>query len=95
MWPIIENNDVSYFGTRRENSQTFWKFNQIGGVWVWKNNQSDWKKFSLAFNYDLVRNFDDEFFASGSSNEGIDNYFLNFAQGVPFGSLLINDNEFH
>lgn len=88
------NNEASYFGSRRNTDLTSWKFNQIGGAFVWKNSQKDWKKFSLAFNYDLVRNFDDEFFATGNSNEGIDNYFLNFAQGVPFGNLFIRDGEF-
>ncbi len=87
-------NETNYFGTFRNNSMTSWKFNQIGGAFVWKNNQSDWKKVALAFNYDLVQNFDDEYFVSGNSNQGIDNYFLNYADGVPFGSLLIRDNEF-
>lgn len=88
------NNETSYFGTFRNSSLTSWKLNQIGGVFVWKNSQNDWKKVSLAFNYDLVNNYDDEFFASGISNQGIDNYFLNFAQGNPFGSLVIRDGEF-
>ena len=88
------NNEASYFGSVRNTDLTSWKFNQIGGAFVWKNSQNDWKKFSLAFNYDLVNNFDDEFFASGDSNQGIDNYFLNFAQGVPFGNLFIQDGEF-
>ncbi|MGI9546875.1 MAG: OmpP1/FadL family transporter [Flavobacteriaceae bacterium] len=88
------NNESLYFGTFRNTNLTSWKFNQIGGVFVWKNNQSDWKKISLAFNYDLVNNFNNEFFASGNSNQGIDNYFLNFAQGIPFGTLLVRDGEF-
>ena len=88
------NNETSYFGTFRNSNLTSWKFNQIGGAFVWKNNQKSWKKISLAFNYDLANNFDDEFFASGTNFTGIDTYFLNFAQGVPFGSLLIRDNEF-
>ncbi len=88
------NNEVMYSGSRRDTDLTSWKFNQIGGVFVWKNSQNDWKKFSLAFNYDLVQNFDDDFFASGNSSEGIDNYFLNFAQGIPFGNLFIQDGEF-
>lgn len=87
-------NEATYFGTFRNSNITSWKFNQIGGVFVWKNNQNDWKKISLAFNYDLINNFDDEFFASGNGNQGIDNYFLTFAQGIPFGSLVIRDGEF-
>ncbi len=88
------NNDATYFGSTRNSSLTSWRFNQIGGVFVWKNNQNAWKKFSLAFNYELVNNFNNEFFVQGNSNQGIDNYFLNFAQGIPFGSLLLRDGEF-
>ena len=87
-------NESTYFGSFRNSNITSWKFNQIGAAFIWKNNRADWKKISLAFNYDLVRNFDDEVFISGNSNQGIDNYFLNFAQGVPFSSLLIRDGEF-
>lgn len=87
-------NETSYFGTFRNSNITSWRFNQIGGVFVWKNNSNSWKKLSLAFNYDLANNYDDEFYASGTSSTGIDNYFLNFAQGIPIGSLLIRDNEF-
>ena len=87
-------NDATYFGTFRNSNITSWKFNQIGGAFIWKNNRNDWKKISLVFNYDLVRNFDDELFVAGNGNEGIDNYFLNFAQGVPFSALLIRDGEF-
>ena len=87
-------NESTYNGSFRNSNITSWKFNQIGGAFVWKNNRANWKKLSLVFNYDLVQNFDDEIFASGVGNEGVDNYFLNFAQGVPFGNLLIRDGEF-
>jgi hypothetical protein len=69
--------------------------NQVGGVLVFKSNgNSPWKKVALAINYDVVRNFNDEFSISGKSDQGIDNYFLNFAQGVPFGSILLQDGEY-
>ncbi len=72
------------------------ELNQVGGVFVFNSTQeaSDWKKLALAINYDLIQNFDGEFRVSGNSNQGIDTYFLNFAQGVPFGSLLLRDGEF-
>jgi outer membrane protein transport protein (OMPP1/FadL/TodX)/uncharacterized protein UPF0164 len=69
--------------------------NQVGGVLVFKSTgNSSWKKVALAVNYDVVRNFNDEFSISGNSDQGIDNYFLNFAQGVPFGSILLQDGEY-
>jgi long-subunit fatty acid transport protein len=90
------NNDASYFGTTNNRKLNTLDLNQLGAVFVYNNtNQnSEWRKFSLAINYDLVQSFDDAFFMSGSSTQGIDNYFLNFADGVPFGPLLLQDGEF-
>ncbi|MEO0570356.1 MAG: aromatic hydrocarbon degradation protein [Bacteroidota bacterium] len=88
------NNDALYGSSTRNSETNSLELNQVGGVFVFKSSDSPWKKIALAINYDMVENFDNEFIASGNSTEGIDNYFLNFAQGVPFGNLLLNDNEF-
>jgi len=89
------NNDASYFDGNNTSKSNFLEFNQIGGVIVFKNsNDSPWKKLSIAVNYDLTQNFDNEFFVEGNSTEGIDNYFLDYAQGVPFGDILLQDGEF-
>jgi hypothetical protein len=89
------NNDATYFGTTTNTRLNSFKINQIGGVMVFKNydKNADWKKYALAFNYDLVQNFSNQFFARGNGNEGIDNYFLAFAQGQPLGPLFVQDNE--
>lgn len=89
-------NDASYFGDALITKNDNIKLNQFGGAFVFKNSNSnsDWKKFTLAFNYDIVDNFDNEYFVSGNSNQGIDTYFLEYAQGTPFGSILLQDNEF-
>lgn len=90
------DNDVNYFGNRNNTNTTNLELNQIGGAFVFNNtdSNSDWQKFSLAFNFDVVDNFDNEYLASGNSTQGIDNYFLNFAQGIPFGSILLQEGEF-
>lgn len=88
------NNDALYGSSTRNAEINSLELNQVGGVFVFKSPNSPWKKIALAVNYDLVDNFDNEFIASGNSTEGIDNYFLNFAQGVPFGNLLLGQNEF-
>jgi len=92
----FRDNDASYNGTVRNTTLSDVDFNQIGGAFVFRNtnDNSDWKKFTIAFNYDVVENFDNEFYSSGNSNQGVDNYFLNFAQNVPFGSILIQEGEF-
>lgn len=89
-------NDVNYFGRGISTNSDNLDLNQIGGAFVFNNtdSNSDWQKFSLAFNYDVVNNFDNEYLAVGNSTQGIDNYFLNNAQGIPFGSILIQEGEF-
>jgi len=88
------DNAATYFNGANGTLNRDVDLNQLGGVLVFKSTDSDWKKLTLAVNYDVVENFDNEFFVSGNSNQGIDNYFLNFAQGVPFQSLLLQDGEF-
>ncbi len=89
------DNTSNYFGSRTGIRTYDTDLNQMGGAFVLKNNgSSDWKKLTLAFNYDVVQNFDDDLVISGNSDQGIDNYFLNFAQGVPFGSILLQDGEY-
>lgn len=90
------DNDASYFGTLNNTRFNDTDLNQIGGVFVFKTaeDDADWKKFALAFNYDVTQNFDNRILASGQSTEGIDNYFLNFAQGVPLNSILLQEGEF-
>jgi hypothetical protein len=90
------DNDASYFGTLNNTSFNDTDLNQIGGAFVFKtlDDDADWKKFTLAFNYDVVQNFENRILASGQSTEGVDNYFLNFAQGVPFNSILLQEGEF-
>lgn len=69
-------------------------FNQVGGVFVFRNTGgSGWNKLALAFNYDLVANFNNEIRAIGSTTNGLDTYFLNFAQGVPLGPLRVQQGE--
>jgi len=90
------DNNISYNGNVTGTSPDFADINQAGGVLVFKstNQDSGWSKVALAINYDVTENFDDNIFASGTSTEGIDNYFLNFAQGVPLGDIMLQDGEF-
>lgn len=87
------NNDALFGSSVRNTNINSVDLNQIGGVFVLKSSDSPWKKIALAFNYDMVRNFDNEFFASGNTSQGIDNYFLNFAQGQALGPLRVQDGE--
>lgn len=90
------NNESFYFGSLATDERNTIDLNQIGGVFVFKsrNDNDPWQKLALAFNYDVVQNYDDNIYVSGNSDQGIDGYFLNSAQGVPFGQLLVQDGEF-
>ncbi len=89
------DNSSTYFGTSINANNNNLDINQVGGVFVFKsNNGSDWKRIAIALNYDLVQSFDDEFSVSGTSDQGIDNYFLDYAGGVPYGSILLQDGEY-
>lgn len=93
----LYNNDntSSYFNGMSNTTNSNLDINQAGGVYVLKsgNKEAAWNKITFAANYDVVQNFDDQISIIGNSNQGIDNYFLNFAQGAPFGSLLLQDGE--
>lgn len=93
---FIADNDVFFGGTTDENQFESSDINQAGGVFVFnsKNEQNRWKKFALSFNYEQVQNFDNQFFALGTTGLGIDSYFLDFAQGVPLESIQQLDGEF-
>ncbi len=90
------NNESAYLNSISSTDNTFYDINQLGGVFVFRNISKDqnWKKTALAFNYDMVQNFDNDIIIRGNSPQGIDSYFLNAAQGVPFGTLLLQDGEF-
>ena len=90
------DNATTYGGNTNGSNSSYAEINQAGGVLVFKSTApvSAWSKIALAVNYDMVENFGNSISASGSTNEGIDNYFLDFAQGVPFGAIQLREDEF-
>ena len=68
--------------------------NNIGGVFVFTGDETnDWRKFSLGLNYSTVSNYDESYYAQGFSTNSIDQYFLNYADGVPLDLLQLRNNE--
>lgn len=82
----IENNDnnISYFNGINELSNSSVNLNQGGGVFIFKNTDTNslWKKFSLGINYDISKNYDDDWRANGTGNTSVGEYFLANAQGL-------------
>ncbi len=87
--------EANYQGSITNENSNSLDINQVGGALVFKTKDPDsrWKKITAAFNYDMVQNFDDRIYVAGVSNEGIDNYFLDFADGFAAGDLKTLDNE--
>ncbi|MCL9805768.1 outer membrane protein transport protein [Flavobacterium amniphilum] len=82
-------NNSDYFGTRTSDSNNSLDLGQAGGVFVFENHhESDWKKFALALNYENQNNFDNSLFISGTNpTNSIDDYFLNYANGIELRTL--------
>ena len=68
----------------------FYSYGGAGFVLVYENRKS---KFSVAYNNHILGDFDSSFYLSGKNNNGIDNYFLYYADGIPTEDLLIYDDE--
>ncbi len=85
-----KKNDSNYFGTSTSESNNNFDMNQLGGVFVFKNQNpsSSWKKFSLAINYDNTNDFDNSIFSAGTNpTRSLSNYFVSYANGVPLNVL--------
>jgi hypothetical protein len=83
-------NNSSYFGTNTSAFKNSFDLNQTGGVFVFKNQNpsSNWKKFSMAINYENTNNFDNSVFSAGTNpTNSVDGYFLSYANGVPLNIL--------
>lgn len=88
-------NETNYFNTYNRNFNSDLSFNQAGVVFVFDNFEEDafWRKFTLGLNFDVKKNFDDGYIASGQSSNSIDTYFLGYAQGVQLNLLDLQSGE--
>ena len=77
-------NETSYFNGTSTDSNSDINLQQAGGVFVFKNTNSDspWKKFTLGIAYDNTKNYEEDWFATGTNTNSIDSYFLNYSQGL-------------
>lgn len=83
-------NTSSYNGSNYESCTSSFEFNQIGTVFVFNNPDfsSDWKRFTMAFDYENTFNYDNNVFSYGvNPTTSAANYFLSYANGVPLNVL--------
>jgi hypothetical protein len=84
----------NYYDTGFDTSSNNFDFDQFGFVFVLKNSEvSLWSKISFSFDYQKKANFSSFFEAEGYNPNGIDNYFLNFAQGVTLENFQTTQRE--
>lgn len=88
---INVRNKSTYFGTNARENDSDLVINQAGVVFVFnnRNQKSDWKKFSLALNFENVNNLDNQIFTRGTNpTNSIDQYFLDYANA--FGGIRLS-----
>ncbi len=93
-------NKSNYFGNASEATDNSFDLNQAGGVWIFENygEKSDWKKFAIALNYENTNNFDNSVYSVGTNpNNSVTNYFIDYANGIPIGTITGNtfDNLYY
>lgn len=90
----VDNSTPMYTDSKITDENQF-AFEQVGGVFVLKNYGSgDWKKLSFGFNYQHQRNFKNNIHAGFvNSQNSIEDYFLDYAQGINVKNIGVLDNE--
>jgi hypothetical protein len=82
------NNNFNNFKSNSTND--LFSYGGSGIVLVYENRKS---KFSIAYNNNILSDFNSSYSLSGKNNYGIDNYFLYYADGIPYEDLQIYENE--
>ncbi|MDB2314833.1 outer membrane protein transport protein [Flavobacteriaceae bacterium] len=87
--------NANYMGNNNNVDSRSMDFDQFGMVFVLNDTSTgDFPKLTFAFNFQNTQIFNDKFNAIGTnSNKSLDDYFLFFADGVPFSQIKTYDNE--
>ena len=70
-------------------------FNQLGAVFVFNNNNKNenWSRFSLSYNYSDKKRYNNSYIVEGNNSNGLDNYFLFYANGLKLSDLDLYEGE--
>lgn len=87
--------NANYMGSNNSVDSRSMDFDQFGMVFVLNETSGgDFTKLTLAYNYQNTQLFNAKFNAIGTnSNRSLDDYFLFFANGVPFSQIRTYDDE--
>lgn len=89
-------NKTNYFDSSNETTQTNLRFNQLGGVLVFRDDSESnpWKKIALGINYETTNRYNNNVFVSGTNpNNSIADYFVQSANGIPFSEIQLYSGE--
>lgn len=88
-------NKATYFNTYTKSIDTDIILNQAGGIFVFNygSENSTIKKFTIAFNYQVEKNYNNELIIRGTGNNTIGDFFLSKAQGIPLELLQLQSGE--
>ncbi len=91
-------NTAEYFGQNTVDDYTsfddrFVGVDQLGAVWVFKSNTSDWNKIALAINYNKDADYGNFYRIKGLNTAGhsVTDYFVDNANGIALADLKIID----
>ena len=90
------SNNANYFGSATKETNNSFDLNQAGGVFVFKNQtqSSNWKKFSVAINFENTSDLNNTIFSAGTNpSNSIAKYFLSYANGVPLN--ILEDSKYN
>ncbi|MDC1534791.1 transporter [Flavobacteriaceae bacterium] len=87
----INNNVMQSDISKKSN----FNLNQLGAVFVFNNieKKSKWKKMSISLNYEQTKNNFNRFNTSGINSNGIDSYFLSYANGLALDEISAFEGE--
>lgn len=87
---------TNYFGKTLTQENSDFNINQFGINFVFNNTQeeSDWGRVNFGFNVHKINNFDTQYNVQGTNTQnGIDQYFLHYANGINLGVIELYENE--
>lgn len=93
-------NEANYFNHKSSSNYSSFDDNiinvdQLGVVWVYKSDTSDWNKLAFSFNYNKQADYGNLLKIKGENSAGnsVVDYFVDQADGVQLGDIKIGTGE--
>ena len=69
--------------------------NHLGAVFVFNNNNKNenWSRISLSYNFNDKKRYNNSYTVEGNNSNGLDNYFLYYANGLKLSDLDLYEGE--